>query len=266
MTPPDVSSSPTVTPGQITSPTLTAQGLPQSAFTSGRFLGIMSSPGPPTAVTYGGILTAIAGDYTLDSLGNTWVCTVSGTPGTWTAIVPVTNGVVTAIADTAMIGGTGHAGTNTVHGSRIIVPYTGHLRSLAILVGTASGNAIPIVYDTGNTTTGSRTALWTGSPIALAGTNIYQILGDPDLVVTAGQQVDLAFILDNNTATVGQTTTAQIGALQYPTGYNVVPGGASPKRAWTFVNGNFSAPSVITEANCTIATIFQAVLGYISTP
>lgn len=139
---------------------------------------------------------------------------------------------------------------NFVFAVRVVVPKTGVLHDLSLYVSTASGNAIGAVYDTGDTTSGKRTALWSGSSTSLGATNgVWINLGDPNLPVTAGQELDLAFIPDNAVATSLRIAGAA-GSDTLPSSFWLVPGGALPKLAWSFNQAAFSIPGTINEASC----------------
>jgi hypothetical protein len=140
------------------------------------------------------------------------------------------------------------AANTAAKGCRVVVPKTGTLRDFAVYVGTTSGNLIGAIYDTGDTTTTVRTKLWDSGSVA-AGSG-WQILGDPALAVTAGQQLDFMMLADNTTVALGRSTPVTNNlASQLPNAFVAVPGAALPKLAWAATTAGFAAPSTIAEAS-----------------
>jgi hypothetical protein len=59
---------------------------PTGATAPSRYLGAISTAGPPVAPLVGAV-----GDFVFDSAGDLWVCTVAGTPGTWVSHTAAAN-------------------------------------------------------------------------------------------------------------------------------------------------------------------------------
>jgi hypothetical protein len=74
--------------GKLSSPTFTATGITGAA-QAGRFVGANASGAPATG-------TFLVGDYSIDYLGNMWICTVTGSPGTWVNVGSSSN-LVTSV-------------------------------------------------------------------------------------------------------------------------------------------------------------------------
>lgn len=148
---------------------------------------------------------------------------------------------------------------------RCIVPKTGKLRDLTIFIVGSSGNAIGVVTDTGDTTAEKRTKLWDSGSVAVGAANEYQIIGDPNLAVTRGQQIEMCVTFDNSTVTFGRTRAANsLNAAKLPAAFNVVPGGASPK-LWGIASlASFAAPSTIKESEVELSTAVPLILARIS--
>jgi hypothetical protein len=145
-------------------------------------------------------------------------------------------------------------GTNQLYGSRITIPTAGTLRDLSVWIVTSSGNLQVGVYDTGQAASTTRTRLYqSGSVVMGTGTN-WQVVADPALAVTAGQQLDLAVIVDNNTATLGRIPP-HLGAAQSQLPTSFWPTAVTPKLAWVHAPGSFILPSTLSEANCAATQI-----------
>ena len=153
-------------------------------------------------------------------------------------------------------GGTGL--TNRILAVRVVVPKTGVLHDISVYIGATSGNMIAGVYDTGDALAGSRTLLWSSASTAVGSANNWQVVGDPALSVTAGQQLDLAIMADNVTVTFGRALFANGNQAQLPANFIPATGGASPKMQWANNAVSFAMPSAITEANCSISLTGQA--------
>ncbi len=101
---------------------------------------------------------------------------------------------------------------------RVIVPQTGVLHDLSILVLNSSGNISLAIYDTGDAVAGTLTRLATSGAVACGSANVYQTY-DPSLNVTAGQQILLALTADNSTATFLGATLGTGGSVALPTSF-----------------------------------------------
>jgi hypothetical protein len=141
-------------------------------------------------------------------------------------------------------------GANVLVGARVRIPYTGRLRDLYTFVATtAAANAKAAVYDTGQSVSAKRTALWTGASVALPGSNNNWLsLGDPNLAVTAGQQLDLALICDNGTATFQRNSFTASNMTPLPTVFQQAGTSVRPLMAWTNNPGSFTVPATLDDA------------------
>ena len=132
---------------------------------------------------------------------------------------------------------------NLVSGVRVIVPRTGTLKELTVYVSVSSGNVDGAVYSTA----GTRVRLWSTGSIACPAAG-WQSLGNPDVAVTAGDQLDFSLAANNITATFANCQVLPaiaLGAL--PTAFWVASGGALSKLYW-YVYA-FPAPATIAEAS-----------------
>lgn len=142
---------------------------------------------------------------------------------------------------------------NQVKATRVIVPRSGFLRDVSLFVGTTGGNCMLMAYDTGDASPGNRTLLGQSGSVVVVGNNQWQTW-DPGagvLPVTAGQEIDLAFMFDSALPAIGRAPSLFApAAAQLPANFIVASGGALPKLAWTFAAGAFAAPASIAEASC----------------
>jgi hypothetical protein len=147
---------------------------------------------------------------------------------------------------------------NTLIGCRVIVPKSGQLRDLAVYIQTQAGNLIGVVYDTGDALAASRTKLWDSGSVAAAASGSWQILGDPNLAVTKGQQLDIGVANDNGAAAFGRVGgVATSSPTTLPSAFWAAPGGATPKLGWRHSPGSFIVPATIAEASlAAIASVF----------
>lgn len=154
--------------------------------------------------------------------------------------------------------------TNRRYVQRVIIPRSGKLRDIAVYQGAQSGNIRVAVYDTGDAAAGKRTRLWESGSVATPAANGWRVIGDPDLDVVAGQQLDLIVCYDNNTATIGRYAVAfSAASVVLPVGFNPLPGGASPKLAAS-AGDSFTMPATFDEANLEGANSSPCIIGRIT--
>lgn len=136
-------------------------------------------------------------------------------------VVPAVISCITAIA--------GSLQTFTVlkvYTLRAIIAKAGNLRDLAIYVGgTSAGNIRVLVLSTAST----RLVLADSGSIACPAANAWRIAYDPNLAVSAGQAVELAFMTDSATANFLAVGAVSSAVPTLPTGFFPVSGGALPK-------------------------------------
>lgn len=104
----------------------------------------LTTPGPPTTGTW------IATQAVIDSKGQTWLCTESGTPGTFVPVATVTN----AIANTPLSIATGNGvfgGDNYQFATITVTHNLGRIPGFAIALVASPGS--PGVYGSALTTT-----------------------------------------------------------------------------------------------------------------
>jgi hypothetical protein len=145
-------------------------------------------------------------------------------------------------------------GSGVIFGSRVVAGQSGTLRDLTVYSGVTSGNLRVGVYDTNDAVAASRSLLYGSGSIASAGTGAYQVVADPQIVVTAGKSYDLVVLVDNGTIALGRIAQVAAGVNVLPTGFLAVPGGALAKPAWSFTFAYAALPATITEAQATTST------------
>lgn len=135
---------------------------------------------------------------------------------------------------------------NEMRGTRVIIPRTGRLRDVTVWIGTQSGNIAAAVYDTTATT---RNRLATSGSVAAGAGGAWQTVFDPDLAVTAGDQIDLAVAADNGTVTFGRASSiVSSGIADLPAGFLVAPLGGFNKVMWS-ATSSFPPPATLAEAS-----------------
>lgn len=143
-------------------------------------------------------------------------------------------------------------------GVRLVVPKTGQLRDFYVWVGTSSGNVCGGVYDTQAT----RQRLWSSGSIACPAGNSWGLIGDPNVAVNAGDQLDFWLAADNTTATFGRMFPVHANTSTLPAGF--WPGsGASPKINGQ-ANGIFPLPTTIAEASIAGSNLILFAMARIS--
>lgn len=149
-----------------------------------------------------------------------------------------------------LLGATGTStAANGSFGVRCIVPRTGTLRDLSVLIATSSGNIDVGVYDDTATT---RNRLWSSGSTASPGTG-WRTIGDPQISVVAGQHIDLVIAADNATAAFGRFSMGTLIPGDLPSGFFVSPNGASPKLSWEKTS-NFPIAATLSESSMSLQT------------
>jgi hypothetical protein len=140
---------------------------------------------------------------------------------------------------------------NHARGFRVVIPKAGTLKGFSIVVGGASGNCEGFILDDTPTT---RQVKWSSGTKVVTGSNAWQNLGDPNVVVTAGQHLDFCLTCDNVTATFGRVSMIQNMSL-LPAAYPLQsPNGAVNALGWDGaqtipIGGTFAESSMGTVSN-----------------
>lgn len=141
---------------------------------------------------------------------------------------------------------------------RVSIPKTGTLRDIMIFVGTVSGNIETAIYSIG----APHTQLWTTGVIACPPIG-WQVVGNPALAVTAGDQLDFVIGVDNATATFLRTLPAA-GSSTLPTTHWPSPGTTVTKIAGRYnLPGVLPMPATVSEANVVDVNYMPFILGRI---
>ena len=134
-------------------------------------------------------------------------------------------------------------GVNTARGVRVTIPRSGTLVDLAVFVGTSSGNIDVGVYSTAAT----RARLYSTGSIACPAAGAWAVVGDPNITVYAGQQLDLFLAADNTTATFARFLGAHADQPALPTDF-WASDGAAPKLSFQ-ATSVLPLPATIAEAS-----------------
>lgn len=141
-------------------------------------------------------------------------------------------------------------GTNNAIGARCVVPKTGKLRDIAVCISTSNGNIDVGVYGTQAT---NRTRLYSSGSVASPGTG-WRIIADPNIDVTAGDQIDLAIACDGASFALYKGATNNAAVVDFPAGF-FTGGGGLNYLTWV-APSSFPLPSPLAEAG--MATSAQA--------
>lgn len=135
---------------------------------------------------------------------------------------------------------------------RSIAPSNGTIAEFLVWCQSASGNARAAIYDTGDTVTGTRTLLWQGADVALAGPQ-WVSMGAPNVDVYAGQHIDLWLNVDNTVATFARKILAAGSFPLLPGQLGQAPGGvANYYNAIMTASADLSAPATVSDADLTV--------------
>lgn len=149
--------------------------------------------------------------------------------------------------------------------ARCIVGKSGVLHDVSVFNGgTLGGNTNVAVFDTGDSVAGKYSPLWSSGSVAQAGVNVWQVVGDPNIAVTAGQHLLLAAMTDSVLATFSPValSAGTAAGSQLPASFMPVSGGALPKLAGSFTYGSL-VYAQITEAQLVAVTSPLLVVGRI---
>lgn len=159
------------------------------------------------------------------------------------AFAPQIPGLVFPVGlGTPIPSGVGALQATRMYFARCVIPFDGTLHDVALFISVTSGNIIASVYDVAATT---RTRLWDSGSVAVGTAGAYQIIGDPALAVTQGQQIDIAIMIDNATASVARSAAGAAAMTILPT--NFVPG-SKPALFGLANPGSFATPATIAES------------------
>lgn len=160
----------------------------------------------------------------------------------------------------------GSAGAHV--GFRTIITKTGTLHDLAVYCGSPAAGSVEVAILSTNTPT--RQILYKTGFVAIAAGSAWQIIGDPALPVTLGDQYDIAFCSSASQKVlwfgglVGSgSTDAQSGQL--PDNFIPAPLGAPPKLTWSDVTSPrpYGATTTVDEASLSGQVGVPLVIGRI---
>ncbi len=142
---------------------------------------------------------------------------------------------------------------------RFVVPFTGTLTDMTVMVGTFSGNVSAAIYDTGQALAGSMTRLATSGAVACGPANTYQVW-DPALAVTAGQVLVFAHSVDNGVATFSTIQVSNAQAVTLPAGFLATP--AAARWVAGAVAAAHPAPATIADASLIVPNTNRQLLAF----
>jgi hypothetical protein len=166
-------------------------------------------------------------------------------PNTYGApISPFSNAATSAVTQSA---------ANAARTLRIVVPQTGHLRDLGVFI-VAQGGAMKLaIYDTGQANAGDhtvRTQLYASGSIDVSAAANSWKTADPNLAVTKGDTIELVWIADGTTVSVGGLALFNLAQSALPASFfpSSGAGTATVKVAAAPVTMFTTPPSTITDA------------------
>lgn len=119
-------------------------------------------------------------------------------------------------------------------GYRVIVPRSGILHDLAVYIATPAGSVEVAIL---NTTATTRTILYKSGLVPATASHAWQVIGDPAMQVTVGDQLDIVYAATSSSNTImwigGLVNTAtDAPSAQLPAGYVPAPNGATNLVCW----------------------------------
>ena len=168
---------------------------------------------------------------------------------------PALPGLVSALSPLAFDRSSPLNVANFAFGSRVVIPRSGTLTDLAIyLVGVSAGNISAGVYSAETT----RARLYTTGSIACPAAGSWQIVGDPNLEVEAGEQYDLVFSASDGSIDPISHAASENNVVLLPDSY-ADGETAKPKLGW-YKSASHPIPATFAEAGITVgATTFALI-------
>lgn len=151
---------------------------------------------------------------------------------------------------------------NRARGCRVVVRKTGTLRDLMVYVSSGSvsvpGAHVDLaIYSTDST----RQRLWSSGSLTPIADDAWFVV-DPQIAVTAGDQLDFAFSFDA-ACSCAVVSFPEGQAADLPDGYLSAAGGALPLLAWQS-NGSFPLPATLAEGSLTLQAICPILIARVA--
>jgi hypothetical protein len=150
--------------------------------------------------------------------------------------------------------------------ARVVVPTSGHLHDIAVYNGaTVNGNHNVALFDTGTAKAGEYTLLWESGSVEAKGEKAWQVIGDPNHEVTAGEQLLLAIMNSGTTHKFGDcgTITNNITAWELPAKYLPLASENLPKLCAKHTYSELKYKT-LTEAQMEVGDLNIMILGRIA--
>lgn len=135
-------------------------------------------------------------------------------------------------------------GANVAWACRVVIPRTGTLNNLSVLIFTSGGNIDVGVYDTAATT---RNLLYHTGTIASPGTG-WRNVGNPGLSVTVNDVYDFVVVGSSASFAIGRGGSPSTVAYTLPTGF-LPGGGGTPWTGWDSTLGGTLLPATLAESS-----------------
>lgn len=139
-----------------------------------------------------------------------------------------------------------------------IVPISGTITDVAIYVVTQSGNVDVGIYSRDAT----RTRLWSSGSTACPAAGAWRVIGTANLAVQAGDAIELAYAVDNNTTALLRHVAPATSYMDLPSSF-LLGGAALPKLA-ARATSSFPLPSTIAEGSLTSEQPTMAIAAVIT--
>lgn len=154
---------------------------------------------------------------------------------------------------------------NRARGCRVVVPATGTLHDLSVYMSTSAQSAPGAHIDLGiySTDAGTRELVWHSGSLTPTPDDAWFTV-DPDLAVSAGDQLDLAVVADATTLSFAVCSLPEGQAGVLPAAWLAAgAAGAPPKLCWQASNA-FPLPDTLVEGSCALASIVPALIARVA--
>jgi len=167
-------------------------------------------------------------------------------------------GLLSPIHDPRLFAANAVMVANELRGMRAVAPKTGTIVDLAVFVGTSSGNIDVGLY---NCQVEPRVKLFSTGSIACPSAG-WQIVGQPNVPIQAGQSIDLVLCCDNITATFARSQGANNNIVLMPNNNFWNVGGGSLRTCYSLAAA-FPLPVNLSDAGLAGSSDIRGVIARI---